>query len=160
MEEFAEKVVLGSATLKLLRNCYDCGECKKFCPVTQRTLKFNPRRIARIVISKPLTQVCSEREIWLCANCALCDERCPYKVPFSRIVVVIRNIAASKGYIPEDFKESASMILKTGRAIPLTKTMLHIRETLGLPPPTHLDTADINKILRLTGLLGRLGSGG
>ena len=94
----ALKGIPGYVNVKRIDLCYDCRECSNYCPIAQKTTRFNPRRISRKMKDAPHS-VLTDKDLWLCAGCYLCFERCPHKVPFTQILSVIRNTAAEKGNI-------------------------------------------------------------
>ena len=79
------------------------------------------------------------REIWLCAQCKTCKERCPQSVDPADLIIALRNVAyTEKIDIPKGFKLIVQKIYSRGvigePAEVLSREMgFFDREALGLP---------------------------
>lgn len=81
--------------------CFSCGVCTATCPVAEVEEHFNPRRIIHRVLLGD-RGVLSSRDIWMCASCFRCVAHCPQGVEFASILQVLREMAVSEGYVPEE----------------------------------------------------------
>ncbi|MFX0114627.1 MAG: hypothetical protein ACFFB3_08770, partial [Candidatus Hodarchaeota archaeon] len=79
------------------------------------------------------------QEIWLCAQCKTCKERCPQSVDPSDLIIALRNVAYNEKIdIPKGFKLIAQKIYDRGvigePIEVMTREMgFFNREALGLP---------------------------
>ncbi len=88
-----------------------------------------------------LEELLSGKEIWLCASCFRCVDRCPRDVGFTNLSIAIRNLAAREGNIPDALRAVGSAIMQVGLAYKIPASRLKMREKYGLPPlpPTNAD---------------------
>jgi heterodisulfide reductase subunit C len=121
-----------SINAEKLRYCYGCGTCTASCPVAKVIPeKFNPRGLLQKIffdLSKTLT----EDELWLCAWCYTCYERCPQKLKTTEIFLLTRNLAVERGYFPKQPTVLIKQILKSGRTLEITPARNRKRTALGL----------------------------
>lgn len=129
--------------------CSQCGECTGSCPLfITAPEKYNPRRI----IGRLILGGAKQYDLaWLCLTCYDCLERCPAGVSVAEIMEKIKNEASKKGEIPETSKEIANNLLRTGREVTITKSMLKRREQLGLAPISTFTDKEVIKLLEVTG---------
>lgn len=80
-----------------------------------------------------LEDIISSNEIWLCASCFTCVDRCPRDVGFTRISLALRNLAAREGNIPEALRDMGGAILDGGLAYRIPASRLKERGKRGLP---------------------------
>ncbi len=83
----------------------------------------------------------AKEEFYRCLQCAVCTGSCP---------------AARRGNIPEALRQGVSLMLKSGRSIPVTPRSERIRRELGLKPLGDTDIDEIGRILQDAGLDGIL----
>ena len=77
--------------------CYQCGKCETVCP-WNRVRKFPVRRI---VNQAKLGVVPFESEdIWLCATCGRCPQRCPRGVEIIDVMRAMRRLLVPDGVVP------------------------------------------------------------
>ncbi|MBW1888675.1 MAG: (Fe-S)-binding protein, partial [Deltaproteobacteria bacterium] len=88
----------GGETAKL---CYQCGLCDTVCPWNM-VVTFMIRRMVR-QSQFGLAEIESE-EIWRCATCGNCIERCPRGVGIIDIVESLRRIASEWGNLPPSLR--------------------------------------------------------
>lgn len=129
MKKMGTSAALTSLGRKALA-CFQCGECAGSCPLfIVAPEKYNPRTILwKLVFSgdKPSDAA------WLCLTCYECFERCPAGVSITELMMELKNEASRKGEIPATAMEVAEELLHTGKAVPLTKSIIRRREKLGL----------------------------
>ena len=119
---------------KKLSYCQDCGSCTGSCPMA-RVLpgKYNPRRLLQRV-SSDLPELLKSEELWLCAWCYRCTERCPSGIQPTEVFLLTRNLASKEGHIPSNPKAIMRQIMKSGRSIQVPDDFDEWREEYGLPP--------------------------
>src|SRR5512136_223867 len=79
------------------RFCYQCGKCETVCP-WNRVRKFFVRRI---INEAKLGVVSFESEdLWLCATCGNCVQRCPRGVEIIDVMRAMRRILVPDGVVP------------------------------------------------------------
>jgi Fe-S oxidoreductase len=77
--------------------CYQCGKCETVCP-WNRVRKFFVRRI---VNQAKLGVVPFESEdIWICATCRNCVQRCPRGVEIIDVMRAVRRLLVPDGVVP------------------------------------------------------------
>jgi len=79
------------------RFCYQCGKCETVCP-WNRVRKFSVRKI---INQAKLGIVSFESEdLWLCATCGNCVQRCPRGVEIIEVMRAMRRILVPDGVVP------------------------------------------------------------
>ena len=76
----------------------------------------------------------SSDQIWLCAACFTCEERCVQQVNFTDVVTALRNMASMEGNAAPGYIKMAEMVMKNGRVSTRSGLVDKMREKLGLPP--------------------------
>ncbi|MHA2426177.1 MAG: 4Fe-4S dicluster domain-containing protein [Candidatus Thorarchaeota archaeon] len=145
-----------------LLRCLKCGACSGGCPVSAVT-DYRPRKVLGNVLLGLRDQVLSSKDIWMCAACFTCEERCVQEVNFTDVVTVLRNKAVQEGHAPKGYQELARNITLHGRVAPKTGAVDKHREKLGLPALQEPALDDVQKIIEATGfdkILLRLRNGG
>ncbi|MHA1207887.1 MAG: 4Fe-4S dicluster domain-containing protein [Candidatus Freyarchaeota archaeon] len=128
----SKELLQRSIDAEKLRYCYGCGTCTASCPVAKVIPEsFNPRGLLQKIffdLSKTLT----EDELWLCAWCYTCYERCPQGLKTTEIFLLTRNLAVEKGYFPKQPTALVRQILRSGRTLEVTPARDRRRVALGL----------------------------
>ncbi len=117
--------------------CIQCGTCTASCPSGRRTA-FRTRQLILLAVLGFREPVLSDKYLWLCTTCYTCLERCPRGVDPTDVILAIRTIAVQSGHMLDRHKLVASLVLKSGHAVPIDDTNRKTRASLGLPevPPT------------------------
>ncbi len=126
-----------------LSYCQDCGSCTASCPMARVIPEtYNPRTILQRVLLD-LDRLVLGEELWLCAWCYRCSERCPQGIQPTEVFLLTRNFAAERGNIPENPKAIIRQIMRSGRSMAYDEFIDEYREENGLPPigPTISDRA-------------------
>lgn len=113
------------------KRCFQCSTCAASCVVLRYSGGLNPR----VLIVRALcgdAEVVASAELWTCATCAQCDQRCPQGVNPFEVLMRLKNIAARKGLAPESRVAAARMIAETGLAFPMSPSVDQRRSKLGL----------------------------
>jgi len=81
-------------------DCVECGKCTSVCPVARVDPDFAPRLIVVKALEGVEGNLASEKEMWSCTTCEMCNDMCPYKVDYSGFILGLRTEAAKIGNIP------------------------------------------------------------
>lgn len=152
--EFVDMLVESGADR--IRTCIQCGTCSSVCPSGRRTA-FRTRELMRKAILGLRDEVLSSPDLWLCATCLTCLERCPRQIKTTDAIIILRNIAVAEGYMLPQHRKASMKLLKTGHAVPIDETNMKKRKELGLdemPPTVHSykkALKDVQKIMKKTG---------
>lgn len=134
--------ILADPEGKSLVNCFSCGMCTGGCPVA-RISDYNPRRIIHRVMLDM-----EPEDIWLCANCYTCEERCPTKTNVADLINLMRRIIIKKDGLPEFIKPIVENLEVTGYIAKIGELENKRRERMNLPV---IETTDeIKKIIQKT----------
>jgi len=115
-----------------LRYCQDCGTCTASCPVAKVIpVHYNPRRLL-MKIYLDLDGAIKSDELWLCAWCYRCVERCPQGLEPTEIFLLTRNFAAERGLLPDNPRKLLEEIIRSGRAMAAPEYIDEWRQEYGL----------------------------
>lgn len=89
-------------------------------------------------------------DIWLCANCYTCEERCPTKTNVADLINLIRRITIKKDGMPEFIKPLVENLKTTGYTVQIGELENKRRERMNLPAVETTD--EIKKIIQKTTL--------
>lgn len=114
--------------------CQNCGSCTASCPMAKVMPEiYNPRVLIQRVHLDP-DAVANSEDLWLCAWCYRCTERCPQGIQPTEIFLLTRNFATDKGVLPPNPQMIITEILNSGRSMPYDEFIDELREDYGLPP--------------------------
>ncbi len=133
-----------------LLRCLKCGACSGGCPVGS-VIDYRPRKVLGNVLLGLKDEVLSTDQIWLCAACFTCEERCVQQVNFTDVVTVLRNMASKEGNAAPGYVKMAEMVMNNGRVSTRTGLVDKMRETLGLPVLQEPDIEQLRKIMQAAG---------
>ena len=133
-----------------LLRCLKCGACSGGCPVAA-VIDYRPRKVLGNVLLGLREHVLSTDDIWLCAGCFTCEERCVQEVAFTDIITILRNMAVKEGRAVQGYVDLARMVMEHGRVSARTKVVERMREKLGLPPLQEPALDDLTTIIESTG---------
>lgn len=141
---------------KRINLCYQCGTCVGSCPEASVSPKvFYPRLIIAWIQLGLRHKVLSSDDIWVCAFCYRCHERCPEGLSLPDIWLVLRNIAVENGFIPSGPYKLVKTLVETGRTLAMDEGLNEWREEAGLPKIGLTASAgalrDLTKIAEVTG---------
>jgi heterodisulfide reductase subunit C len=134
-----------------LLRCLKCGACSGGCPVSSVT-DYRPRKVLGNVLLGLKDEVLSSDQIWLCAACFTCEERCVQQVNFTDVVTVLRNMASREGHAAPGYVKMAEMVMKNGRVSARTVQVDKMREQLGLPLLQEPAVDQLDRIMKAGGL--------
>lgn len=130
----ARELINGVLTEEKLNYCQDCGTCTASCPIARVIPEvYNPRNILQRVYLD-LEDLIKGEELWLCAWCYRCTERCPQGIEPTEIFLLTRNFAVDEGNIPKNPRRIISEIINSGRSMPYDDFIDELRGDYGLPP--------------------------
>jgi len=129
--------------------CFQCGTCAASCPVSRVNGSYNPRSIVRSAVLGLMKRTLHSDDIWLCAACYSCTQRCPRGVRPTEVIRTIRNMAVKKGFINPFFKTQAAAIVNYGRIWKEEEFINEVRGDMGLPPVS-VNLDEVAKILEQT----------
>jgi heterodisulfide reductase subunit C len=93
--------------------CHQCGKCSSGCPVAG-FFDFRPRRIMAMVQLGFIEELLESEDIWKCAQCLACKERCPRDVAPYDVIQALQNLAFKRNLIPKDYSALINSVLKEG----------------------------------------------
>ncbi|TFF67870.1 CoB--CoM heterodisulfide reductase subunit C [Candidatus Thorarchaeota archaeon] len=152
--DFVDKIV--DAGADRIRTCIQCGTCSSVCPSGRRTA-FRTRELMRKALLGLKDEVLSSPDLWLCATCLTCLERCPRQIKVTDAIIIMRNMAVEEGYMLPQHRKTSKKLLETGHAVPIDQANKDMRRELELQeiPPTvhsHEDALDdVKEIMKRTG---------
>lgn len=135
-----------------LLRCLKCGACSGGCPVGS-VIDYRPRKVLGNVLLGLKDEVLSSDQIWMCAACFTCEERCVQQVNFTDVVTVLRNMASRDGNAAPGYVKMAEMVMNNGRVSARTGVVDKLREELGLPPIQDPAVKQLQGIMKAAGLL-------
>ena len=110
--------------------CHQCGKCSSGCPVAD-FFDFRPRRIVAMVQLGFIEELLESEDIWKCAQCLACKERCPRDVAPYDVIQALQNLAFKHDlFFPKDYTTLIKSILNDG--VVQKSTRVRIRKHL--PP--------------------------
>jgi heterodisulfide reductase subunit C len=117
-----------------LSYCQNCGSCTASCPMASAIPEtYNPRiMLQRVTLD--LDGLVAGDDLWLCAWCYRCTERCPQGIQPTEVFLLTRNFAAERGFIPENPKTIMREIMRSGRSVAVFEDFDEWRQEHGLPP--------------------------
>jgi len=139
-----------------IRTCIQCGTCSSVCPSGRRTA-FRTRELMRKALLGLKDEVLSSPDLWLCATCLTCLERCPRQIKVTDAIIIMRNMAVEEGFMLPEHKKTSEYLLETGHAVPINPANIKKRKELGLkeiPPTVHSSEEaldDVKEIMKRTG---------
>jgi NADPH-dependent glutamate synthase beta subunit-like oxidoreductase len=105
-----------------LKYCFDCGICTASCSMAEMLEEaYNPRELLEKIFLNPESVLASE-ELWFCAWCYRCHERCPQALRLPEIFLVMRSTAMEHGY-KQSFEKALQRIVKKV-PLPLVTTLV------------------------------------
>jgi len=133
--------------------CLQCAVCTGSCPSAQVVQGFNPREIIlRYMLYGEQEEVLRDENLWACTTCHACQERCPHEITITGLLTHIMNLAARRGNLPRNLRETILLMAKTGWSVRANPHSDKVREQLGLKPLKRPNSEEIRMILREAGL--------
>lgn len=134
---------------KNIRFCFQCGTCSASCPIFSHSAEYSPLNlIHRASIGDK--EVLKDPQIWICAGCNSCTERCPRGVRPTDVIRVLRNLAARNGDVHQFYRMQGSTIVNDGRIWNDPEFINEVRQDMGLPKISPVNLTEIAAILDCT----------
>lgn len=150
LEEFRE-------LFDIIKLCYQCGTCAGGCPVFRQYTEFNPRKIMeKLLLGEYSEQLFDEQQIWYCSMCYTCSTRCPQGIDIGHVITEIKNLAVRLKNAPPGIVAEMEAILNTGTTAAISQSILKRREKLSLPELPKADLDEVQKLLKVTGVVESL----
>jgi len=92
---------------------------------------YNPRKLL-MKIHLDLDGAIQGDDLWLCAWCYRCTERCPQGLQLTEIFLLTRNFASERGYLPESPRRLLEQIMRSGRSMAASEDVDEWRQEYGL----------------------------
>ena len=109
-----------------LKYCDDCGTCTASCPVVKIIPEYNPRVFFGNVLLNQ-KNVLAGVELWLCACCYRCYERCPQGSNLPELWRSAREVAVEQGVTDADKLREALKLLREKILFPVVYSWLCLR---------------------------------
>ncbi len=77
--------------------CMECGKCTGTCPVSRYNHGYSPRILVNKAIRSGNLDLLTDKNIWACLTCKLCDERCPAGIEYTDLTLTTRLEAKKIG---------------------------------------------------------------
>lgn len=105
-----------------LKYCFECGICTASCSMAEMLGdEYNPRGLLEKIVLDPERMLSSD-ELWLCAWCYRCHERCPQGLKLPEMLLLMRLAAAKQGQV-KPFDEALKKIVNNV-PLPLVATLV------------------------------------
>lgn len=78
-------------------SCLDCGKCTVACPISQYDPHYSPRMVVYSALRGHKAQLLSNRQLWSCITCSMCEERCQSGVQYTELIKLLRTEAHGLG---------------------------------------------------------------
>ncbi len=135
--------------------CFECGKCSGSCVVFRVKDDMNPRLfVSSILEASSIDEILEDENVWSCAICYDCTERCDQGIDFTHTLFELKNLSTEIGKQPQAIKEELATLHATGRTSPINARALKKREALDLP---EIQVPDLEAI---QGLIDRVTSYG
>jgi heterodisulfide reductase subunit C len=119
---------------KELYVCFECGKCSGSCVVFRVKDDMNPRLfVSSILEASSIEEILEDENVWCCAICYDCSERCDQGIDFAHTLFELKNLSAENGNLPQAIKEELETLQATGRTSPFNARALKKRAALDLP---------------------------
>jgi len=105
-----------------LKYCFECGICTASCSMAEMLGDgYNPRGLLERLVLNPESILASD-ELWLCAWCYRCHERCPQGLRLPEMFLLMRSAAARQGHV-KPFDKALKKIVNN-IPLPLVTTLV------------------------------------
>lgn len=78
-------------------HCLDCGKCTSVCSVARINQTFSPRSLLMRCVQKDSDSVLTDKALWDCLTCGLCEIRCPSQIHYIQFMRDVRQLALTDG---------------------------------------------------------------
>jgi len=117
--------------------CFQCGTCTASCVMGPYTT-FRTRRLLRRALLGLKNQVLYSDDLWLCAACYTCYDRCPRGVKIPVVISALRALAVDEGVRHPGVRHAKAFLRSVGRDGRLNEAAVML-STIGLNPKGLID---------------------
>jgi heterodisulfide reductase subunit B len=144
-EEADESFFSDEVTKEQLILCGKCKACVDDCPTAMTTSEYNPQEILNLVLEGKADEAAKREDVWFCMNCHECSQECPQGFGMVKLIIKLKNLAASKGIYPEAVGHRISELHESGYSFKMDEK---IREELELPKIKLPEVAKLRKLMQ------------
>jgi heterodisulfide reductase subunit B len=144
-EEVDESFFSDEVTKEQLILCGKCKACIDDCPTAMTTSEYKLQEILNLVLEGKAEEAAEREDIWFCMNCHECSQECPQGFGMVKLIVKLKNLAASKGIYPEAVGHRISELHESGYSFKVDEK---IREEMNLPKIKLPEVAKLRKIMQ------------
>ena len=141
-------VLADSFDLLALQICAGCHACDADCPVAKTNPEFVPSSVIGDLLAGDLEDLLARPDIWRCADCLTCYERCHSRIGMASVFEKLKRLAQAKGNAPAATESSYRTFLSTGL---LGTARASARERLGLPQVPACGANELKRLLSRDG---------
>ncbi len=146
LEEDVDKSFFSDeVTKEQLILCGKCKACVDDCPTAMTTSEYRPEEILNLVLEGKADEACKREDIWFCMNCHECSQECPQDFGMVKLIIKLKNLAASKGIYPEAVGHRISELHESGYSFKIDEK---IREEMELPKIKLPEVAKLRKLMQ------------
>ena len=143
-EEVDESFFSDEVTKEQLILCAKCKACVDDCPTAMTTSEYRPEEILNLVLEGKADEAARREDIWFCMNCHECSQECPQGFGMVKLIIKLKNLAASKGIYPETVGHRISELHESGYSFRMDEK---IREEMELPKIILPEVAKLRKLM-------------
>ena len=126
--------------------CHQCGKCSSGCLVAD-FFDFSPRKIVAMVQLGFIEELLNSEDIWKCAQCLACKERCPRDVSPYDVIQALQNLAYNGNkFFPKEYSTFINSILKEGAIQKPTRVRIRKNSTEEDKTKRNFEFADRNSL--------------
>jgi len=115
--ETKELLIIETMKTRSLASCFQCGVCSGICPSIPLVAPENVMSAQRMLHQGKLGLIDFEdKDIWTCATCGVCVERCPRGVDLIDFMRSLRKIIVKLGvgYLPRSLRRAMGNLAGVG----------------------------------------------
>jgi heterodisulfide reductase subunit B len=144
-EELDESFFSDEVTKEQLILCGKCTACVDDCPTAMTTSEYRPEEILNLILEGKADEACKREDIWFCMNCHECSQECPQGFGMVKLIIKLKNLAASKGIYPETVGHRISELHESGYSFKIDEK---VREEMDLPKIKLPEVAKLRKLMQ------------
>ena len=99
--------------LAFLIKCFSCRACDDDCLLSKMT-EFSPNKIISMILQGKINEAISDPSIWMCLDCYLCSELCPFGMGYVETFTILRNLATKQGHVTKGYESEFNSFYQKG----------------------------------------------
>ena len=107
------KQIQENFNLSFLIKCYACRACEDDC-LLSKMADFSPNEIIGKILKGKIDKAISDPSIWMCLDCYLCYELCPFGIGYIEIFTILRNLATRQGHVTKGYESEFKSFHQNG----------------------------------------------